>query len=289
MNRIVILILIALATFVLLLVINNSTWTDDIWMYLVGLAGIVVKGFQSITSWFKKMVGLEPNAQTPQSSPQTSSTPPAVVQQTQQLETVPLTSAPGPQSPTASSTKPESTSVNNLNDDMPDPLKASDSFNGLELQLLRYVDDGKTTLGLLYVDGKYFGVTLEDTYHEIKVAGETRIPAGTYEIKFQPELTDLTKTYRERYPDWFTNHLHLQNVPGFSGIYIHPGITNVHTKGCILVSNAFSVVSDGNLVLDRAPDTFKKLYLRLSAALNQGSRLRIKIKDENWITKIQAA
>jgi hypothetical protein len=202
---------------------------------------------------------------------------------------VPPTSA-AKQSPATLATKAESTTpVNNLDDDMPDPSKTSDNFNGLELQLLRYVDDGKTTLGLLYVDGKYFGVTLEDTYHEIKVAGETRIPAGTYEIKFQPELTDLTKTYRERYPDWFTNHLHLQSVPGFSGIYIHPGITNVHTKGCILVSNAFSVVSDGNLVLDRAPDTFKKLYLRLSAALNQGSRLRIKIKDENWITKIQAA
>jgi hypothetical protein len=59
--------------------------------------------------------------------------------------------------------------------------------------------------------------------NEGKVYGQTAIPYGRYEVK----LFFWTKHQKE-YPL-------LQNVPGFSGIFIHGGVTEKDTEGCILV------------------------------------------------------
>src|SRR5262245_23530329 len=56
MNRIILLIFIGLVTFIIIMVLNNTTFGQDFWIYLVGLAGLVVKGFRSAANWVKGLV-----------------------------------------------------------------------------------------------------------------------------------------------------------------------------------------------------------------------------------------
>jgi hypothetical protein len=163
----------------------------------------------------------------------------------------------------------------------------NDSFEGYTFSLLRYRDDGSTTLGLLYDDKTYFSFTLEDTYRKEKIPGETRIPAGTYEIKFREEPSESQAKYRKQY-DWFTWHLELQNVPDFRYVYIHIGNYNEDTEGCILVASS-AEIGDEKAYIKNSTETFRILYLRISEILNNGGKVRIIIKDEDWINQIHAA
>ena len=83
------------------------------------------------------------------------------------------------------------------------------------------------TIGRLDVDGKFFCDTLEDRVRDLsrekKIAGETAIPAGCYEV-----VVNWSPRFRRRLP-------RLLNVPGFEGILIHRGNTPEDTAGCILV------------------------------------------------------
>jgi hypothetical protein len=289
MNRIVLLIFIGLVTFIVIMILNNTTFGQDFWIYIVGLAGLVVKGFRSAANWVKGLVTANDGPQAPAVAGGASlsglqRSPVAPVAPAASTSTSPLSSSSP--SPSTVNFTPQAPVVHDRPSMAASNLHVED-FAGLQMMLLRYVDDGQTTLGMLFVDNKYFSMTLEDTYHETKIKGQTRIPAGTYEIRFQPALTELTKKYRERFPDWFTNHLELQNVPGYAGIYIHSGGTHKDTEGCLLVSDAYTLGTEGP-VLTHSKETFRKLYLRLSAALTQGQRVRITIKDENWIANLKA-
>ena len=162
----------------------------------------------------------------------------------------------------------------------------SEVFKGTSLMLLRFSDDETTTLGLLYVNDRFYCYTLEDTFHEIKIDGETRIPAGTYPVQFRKEETELTLKYRERYPDWFTWHLQLKNVPGFNSIYIHNGGDHTHTEGCLLVSDSLNV-SNENTFLSNSKETFRRLYGYLREQLDNNIPMRISIYNENRIHKLK--
>ena len=64
----------------------------------------------------------------------------------------------------------------------------------MEIEVLRYSDNGESTLGLLKVNGKFFCYTLEDQYQEVKVKHQTRIPEGTYNITLR-DAGGMTKSY----------------------------------------------------------------------------------------------
>ena len=120
------------------------------------------------------------------------------------------------------------------------------------------------TIGKLYIDGKYFCDTLEDTVRdtnksgkfdngEKKVKGKTAIPYGTYEIKW---------TYSPRFKKYTPQ---LMNVPSFEGILIHSGNTSKDTEGCILVGEN---KKKGMVLNSRA--TVNKLYPIIRNACKQG-------------------
>lgn len=80
-----------------------------------------------------------------------------------------------------------------------------------------------STPGKIYVDGNFECFTLEDPIHEVKVPGETCIPAGRYEVSltFSPHFQRILPL--------------INDVPQFTGVRIHPGNTPRDTEGCILV------------------------------------------------------
>lgn len=92
----------------------------------------------------------------------------------------------------------------------------------MNLTLTRDVFDPEFTLGVLTVDGKDFGYTVEDTIREVKVHGKTAIPEGRYRVDW---------TLSQRFGRYMPL---LLNVPGFRGIRIHPGNSAADTEGCIL-------------------------------------------------------
>jgi hypothetical protein len=87
------------------------------------------------------------------------------------------------------------------------------------------------TIGNLYIDynnnfdPELFCNTIEDKVRPAgeKVYGKTAIPAGTY-----PIVITYSPKFKRELPLIF-------NVPGFSGVRIHPGNDENDTEGCILV------------------------------------------------------
>ena len=91
------------------------------------------------------------------------------------------------------------------------------------------------TIGKMYLDGKYFCDTLEDTDRNIsqstpldtikkaKLPNNTAIPTGTYKV-----IVNVSPKFKRLLP-------RLLNVPGFDGVLIHRGNTDKDTSGCILI------------------------------------------------------
>ncbi len=115
----------------------------------------------------------------------------------------------------------------------------------MKLLLKRIAKMEKYTIGKLYIDGKYFSDTLEDTDRnltntmskdeiaKVKVYGKTAIPTGTYVVDMNTVSPKFGKRswaqpYEGKVP-------RLQDVPGYEGVLIHPGNTADDTSGCILV------------------------------------------------------
>ena len=80
----------------------------------------------------------------------------------------------------------------------------------------------------------------------------TAIPTGTYNVVITP-----SNRFKRDLPL-------LENVPGFTGIRIHPGNTAADTEGCILVGKGHSTRS----VTDSRA-AFNDLFNRIRAALDR--------------------
>ena len=128
----------------------------------------------------------------------------------------------------------------------------------MRITLVRIANRPTYCIGKLYVDGKYFCDTIEDTdrglddlmdVNEIlarKIKGETAIPTGIYEV---------TITYSPKYKKMMPL---VNNVKGYSGIRIHSGNTAKDTEGCLIVGKNKEV---GKVLESRA--TYNALYKRL--------------------------
>lgn len=130
------------------------------------------------------------------------------------------------------------------------------------------------TIGILYVNGKFFSNTLEDTDRGLnsdmsgseivskKVYGKTAIPTGEYKVTLTKSLK-----FKKVMP-------YIDGVKGFLGIRIHSGNDASHTDGCLLVGLNKEV---GRLV--QSKETYEKLYKILDDTINN--------KKEEVIIKIK--
>ena len=137
----------------------------------------------------------------------------------------------------------------------------------MKLRLERQIF-GDATIGELLVDGQDECFALEDRVREVegqsveawKVPRETAIPKGTYNVVI---------TYSNR----FKRDLPLlENVPGFSGVRIHPGNTTEDTEGCILVGRTHTDKAVGE---SRA--AFNALFEKIQQGLQDGDHVSIEI------------
>ena len=141
----------------------------------------------------------------------------------------------------------------------------------MELKLQRLKDNGISTIGELTVDDLKF-VTLEDTYRPVKIKGQTRIPAGIYEI-----ILRKYGSHNAKYLKKFKFHkgmLELLNVPEFKNILIHIGNRPEDTEGFILVGE-----KEGEGMILNSTQSYIKLYRHVVDYLLEGNELYITIID----------
>lgn len=129
----------------------------------------------------------------------------------------------------------------------------------MELKLKRAYSDDKHTIGVMTMNGKFAGFTLEDAVREKKIAGITCIPEGKYRIALRTELSPMTQKYRDSHPffDW---HLMLVDVPNYENVYIHIGNSHRDTEGCILIGDQLANPLKTALPLQLSGNAFKDFY-----------------------------
>lgn len=149
----------------------------------------------------------------------------------------------------------------------------------MEITVERKWKRDEYTIGTLSINGKRFGdgkhycCTLEDTDRGLdskmqlskilflKKPHVTAIPTGRYAV---------TATYS---PHFNRTLPLLNNVPGYSGVRIHPGNTAADTDGCILVGE--------NTAKGRVNNSkywFALVMQQIFLALNKGEKVFITIK-----------
>lgn len=151
----------------------------------------------------------------------------------------------------------------------------------MELKVVRFASDSESTLGIMSIDGVEECFTLEDEKRTVKVHGETRIPAGRYEVKFRTVESAKTLQYRKRFPTWFKWHLELQGVPNFQNVYIHIGNTDKDSEGCILVGKTYTINKNGADTIGQSAVAFEAFYGKVSAALKAGHKVWLTIVDND--------
>lgn len=139
------------------------------------------------------------------------------------------------------------------------------------------------TIGIMYINGKYFSETLEDCDRGMKhnmsqtelkfrkVNGKTAIPTGTYKIRMTYSPKFAGKVWGRKYGG---KAIQIMDVKCFSGVRIHPGNTAEDTLGCILVGRNL----EKGKVLQSTEYYYKLVDDYILPALQKGEDVHITIK-----------
>lgn len=148
----------------------------------------------------------------------------------------------------------------------------------MKMLLQRRPSTANCTIGDLSIDGRPECHILEDVVREVfgvpvekwKVYGKTAIPQGTYDI-----VVDFSPRFKRFLP-------HILNVPGFSGVRIHPGNTDADTDGCLLPGTWKS----GERV-NNSREAFSALIHKIDQAKKRGEKVAIEIRNPQELMHVQ--
>lgn len=272
MRKFAALLIIASVAILVLVLLTNPEVLGKAWLYVLGFIGYVVvlveNGFKKIASAF---IGKK------ETMPDNSPLPPVQKNSDQLI---------------LEQKSEEIVGLQQRIQELEIQLQNSKTDDGSRLgkctlTVLRYIDDGETTLGLIFLRNKFFAYTLEDTHRDEKVRGKTRIPPGIYSIGYSPvdpANSRITRDYLRDFQPWFTRHIHLQNVPGFEGIYIHVGNNHQHTDGCLLIADGVTAgISQKSLRDSR--NAYQRFYKIIAALLDSNEPVNIQILNEDWFDR----
>ena len=153
----------------------------------------------------------------------------------------------------------------------------------MKLQVLRFSSQADCTHGLLFeitdIGRKFLCYTLEDERRALKVKGETRIPAGIYNIELRKE-GGFHQRYTKKYANIHRGMLHITDVPNFEYILIHTGNTDEHTAGCLIVGDS----QENNIILKdgfvgKSVNAYKRIYPSIAKAVESGQDVTIEYID----------
>ncbi len=111
------------------------------------------------------------------------------------------------------------------------------------LEIRRTARRESYTISKWYIDGKYICDGIEDRdrglrqdmslaqLQQLKMYGKTAIPSGTYNIKLTYSPKFASRRWAAKYEGCLPE---VCEVPGYTGVRIHPGNTAEDTLGCLL-------------------------------------------------------
>lgn len=153
----------------------------------------------------------------------------------------------------------------------------------MELKVKRIAKQNGYTIGRLFIDGKYFADTLEDTDRGLdsnmpldilkrkKLAHITAIPTGRYQVAMNVVSPRMSRSnFYKQYGGGRVPRL--LNVPAYEGVLIHCGNTAKDTDGCILVGKNTKV----GMILE-SRQTYANLYPLLEATAKKEEKIWITI------------
>ena len=154
----------------------------------------------------------------------------------------------------------------------------------MKYEVLRISSGKDATSGLLFEISQnkrtFLAYTLEDEQRDVKVWGETRIPAGRYKLELRTE-GGFHNRYLNKYGNTFhKGMIHVQDVPGFEYILWHIGNTDEHTAGCLILGNTQTnnrIAKDG--FIGSSVDAYKFVYPRVAAAIEAGLSVEVEYID----------
>jgi hypothetical protein len=153
----------------------------------------------------------------------------------------------------------------------------------MKLEVLRISSQSDSTSGILFdtTNGKrtFMCYTIEDEQRDVKVWGETRIPAGTYKLKLRTE-GGFHNRYTGKYGDWHKGMIWVQDVPEFEYILWHTGNTDESTAGCLILGQT----QESNLIkpdgwVGSSVSAYKFVYPRVSEAILSGQDVEVTYID----------
>jgi hypothetical protein len=157
----------------------------------------------------------------------------------------------------------------------------------MKLKVLRYNSEADSTNGLLFevndLGNQFLCYTLEDEHRVLKVKGDTRIPAGIYNIELRKE-GGFHERYTKKYPNIHIGMLHIIDVPGFEFILIHTGNTDEHTSGCLILGDSQennTIIKDG--FVGKSVNAYRRVYPKIAKALKNGESVTIEYIDYDGI------
>ena len=153
----------------------------------------------------------------------------------------------------------------------------------MKYEVLRISSGKDSTSGMLFEISQnkrtFLAYTLEDEQRDVKVWGETRIPAGKYKLSLRKE-GGFHNRYRDKYGSMHKGMIHVNDVPGFEFILWHTGNTDEHTAGCLIMGNTQSnnrIAKDG--FIGSSVDAYKFVYPRVAAAIEAGISVEVEYID----------
>lgn len=153
----------------------------------------------------------------------------------------------------------------------------------MEVLVDRKYKKDKYSIGYCYVNGQQFSNTMEDRDRGLtqsmsekaiaskKIYGQTAIPTGRYEMRLSYSPKFASRAWAKKYNGMIPE---IMDVPGYSGIRIHPGSTAADTLGCILLGK-----NTKKGMVTSSQDTFHEFMQKhFLPALKRGERVFITIK-----------
>lgn len=133
----------------------------------------------------------------------------------------------------------------------------------MDLTLTRSAIAKDGVLGTLKSNDLSFScVTLEHAYEDITSANRfnPKLPAGTYKcVRGQHRLHNMTSDFTT---------FEITGVPGHSNILFHWGNYNRDSEGCVLIGDAVTTDSDGEVMITSSRLTFSE-FMQFQNEVNE--------------------
>jgi hypothetical protein len=131
----------------------------------------------------------------------------------------------------------------------------------MENKIIRVAQGKESTLSQLYINGIFQCYLLEDKIREAKIASQTAIPTGIFELKLNT-WGAKNVDYKKAFGKLHEGMIEISGLPNFSFVYIHTGNTIKDTAGCPLCGFGFGFV-DGNYQVSQSVAAYKMIYPKL--------------------------